>query len=309
MNQIIQFFIGKGGVGKSTTSALTALRLAESGHDTLLVSMDPAHNQRDIFRKKFSEKPQQVQNKLAVKEIDQDYWIAAYLKETQKELKKTYSYQSAFNIQNYFNILKFSPGLEEIALVRAFEHTLLHEKQRKYILFDMPPTALTLRFFSLPFITRIWLNELLKLRNEIYKKKEIVSKIQFGKKTIEQDKVQSRLKTLIDDHRVLRERLTAETAEINLVLNCDRLSFSEAKRIRQKLTEIGMDIERILVNKVTALANIDDITKAFSDYPVCPIPLSSCELSGLPSLQKHIQKMPFFPLSKEKGVLKNAATM
>jgi arsenite-transporting ATPase len=41
----------------------------------------------------------------------------------------------------------------------------------------MAPAALTLRFFSLPFITLIWLEELLTLRSQIYKKKEIISKI------------------------------------------------------------------------------------------------------------------------------------
>ena len=51
------FFVGKGGVGKSTTSAVVSLNFAENHRNTLLVSMDPAHNQRDIFDRPFSEKP------------------------------------------------------------------------------------------------------------------------------------------------------------------------------------------------------------------------------------------------------------
>jgi len=66
----IYFFIGKGGVGKSTSSALTAVHLAAAGRRTLLVSMDPAHNQRDIFDTPFSEKPRPVADGLSVKEID-----------------------------------------------------------------------------------------------------------------------------------------------------------------------------------------------------------------------------------------------
>ncbi len=51
------FHAGKGGVGKSTTSALSALHLARTGQNVLLVSLDPAHNQADIFDTDFSDKP------------------------------------------------------------------------------------------------------------------------------------------------------------------------------------------------------------------------------------------------------------
>ena len=228
MGSMIQFFIGKGGVGKSTTSALTALNLAHIGHDTLLVSMDPAHNQSDIFQRQFSEKPTPVECNLSVKEVDLDLWMKTYLKDTQAQLKKAYSYQSAFNIQNYYNILKYSPGLEEYALLLAFENTLHTEKKRDHILFDMPS------------ITLIWLNELLTLRSQIYVKKEIISKIQLGKREIEQDKVRARLASMIDDHNHLQQHFTANGTGINLVLNNDQLSFSEAIRIRQKLEDIGL---------------------------------------------------------------------
>ena len=110
--------------------------------------------------------------------------------------------------------------------------------KRDTIVFDMPPTALTMRFFSLPFITLIWLEELLKLRSQIYAKKEIISKIQFGKREIEQDKVKARLASLIDDHIHLQQHFIANGTAINLVLNNDPLSLAEAIRIRKKLGDI-----------------------------------------------------------------------
>ena len=189
MNPEIQFFIGKGGVGKSTTSAVTAVQFARNARDTLLVSMDPAHNQCDIFQKKCSEKPKRVADYLEVKEVDVDFWIEKYLKKTEKTIKQTYTYESAFNLQNYFNVLQFSPGLEEYALLLAFEDVLHTYGDKDIIMFDMAPTALTLRFFCLPSITLIWLEELLKLRNKIYAKKEIISKIKMFGKEIEQDKI------------------------------------------------------------------------------------------------------------------------
>ena len=174
METKLHFFIGKGGVGKSTASAISSAHLSNISQDTLLVSMDPAHNQRDIFEKEFSENPRHVADHLMVKEVDADYWIQQYLIETEDYIKRTYMYQSAFNLQNYFNVLQFSPGLEEYALLLAFENVLHTANGQDVIIFDMPPTALTLRFFSLPFITLIWLEELLNLRNGIYEKKEIM---------------------------------------------------------------------------------------------------------------------------------------
>jgi arsenite-transporting ATPase len=295
MNVNIQFFVGKGGVGKSTTSALTALDLAHRGYDTLLVSMDPAHNQRDIFQHRFSEKPQPVARNLAITEVDVDHWMASYLKETQSQLKKTYSYQSAFNIQNYYDVLKYSPGLEEHALLLAFKNVLNNEKTRDHILFDMPPTALTMRFFSLPSITLIWLNALLKLRIQIYEKKEILSKIRIGKKEIEQDTVKTRLQALIDDHLHLQQHFTADSTGINLVLNSDRLSFAEAIRIRQKLADIEVDIDRIIVNKVLRGDRLEAITRQFSECSIHRFPLSSGELYGLDALNRYLLEIPLNP--------------
>jgi len=294
MSVKIHFFIGKGGVGKSTTSALTALNLAHSNRETLLVSMDPAHNLKDIFQQQFSEKSFQVMRGLAVREVDIEYWMKVYLKDTESQLKKVYSYQSAFNIQSYYNILKYSPGLEEYALLLAFENVLHTADDKDEIIFDMPPTALTMRFFSLPFITLIWLEELLKLRKQIYDKKEIVSKIKFGKREIEQDKVKARLKSLIASHVKFSDLFTADTTDVNLVLNNDRLSFSEAIRIRQKLTEIGIDIGRVVINKLKNGELTEGIENTFNEYPITRFPLSSDELSGLESLKRYILENTVF---------------
>ena len=288
MGPKIHFFIGKGGVGKSTTSVLSALRMAHSGHDTLLVSMDPAHNQRDILELSFSEKPKPVVRNLAVKEVDIDYWMSTYLRDTESELKKVYSYHSAFNIQNYFNVLKYSPGLEEYALLLAYKDILRTEVDRSHIVIDMPPTALTLRFFSLPFITLIWLKELLKLRGQILDKKEIISKIKLGKKEIEQDKVKNRLETLIEDHSRLRGNFTATDTEINVVLNNDPLSVAEAKRIREKLADMGIQIANVVLNKARRNEPTDDIRVQFNDFPILPFPLSSKPLYGREALMTYI---------------------
>jgi len=290
MKPQLLFFIGKGGVGKSTTSAITAVHLARNSHKTLLVSMDPAHNQSDIFQQNFSEKPRQVADHLAIKEVDVDYWIEKYLKETEKTIKQTYSYESAFNLQNYFNVLQFSPGLEEYALLLAFENIIHTFEDKDVIVFDMAPTALTLRFFSLPFITLIWLEELLKLRNQIYAKKEIISKIKVWGKEIEQDKVKAKLELLIHDYEHLRDHFMTDETQINLVMNNDQLSFSEAFRIKKKLMDIGIDIESVLVNKSQYREVPDEIRDEFNNQKITLFPFSSKNILGYQAINEYIDE-------------------
>jgi arsenite-transporting ATPase len=280
----IYFFIGKGGVGKSTTSALTAVHLAATGRRTLLVSMDPAHNQSDIFGMRFSGKSRSVAPNLAVSEIDTETWIRRYLKETRNHLKRTYAYQSAFNLQDHFNVLQYAPGLEEYALLLAFEDIMQAAEDQDAIVFDMAPTALSLRFFSLPSISLVWLAELLKLRSAICDKKEIISKIKMGSCELETDRVRKKLDELIGSHTRLKSRFMSPKTHVNLVLNNDPLSLSEARRIERRLADIDIAIARVVVNKVGREETADAIAGIFSIQRLSMLPLVPGGILGLSGL-------------------------
>jgi len=290
MKPELQFFIGKGGVGKSTTSAITAVHLSRNSRDTLLVSLDPAHNQRDIFQQDFSEKARYVDSHLAIKEVDTEYWIKKYLKETEKTIKQTYSYESAFNLQSYFNVLQFSPGLEGYALLLAFENIIHTFEDKDIIIFDMAPTALTLRFFSLPLITLIWLEELLRLREKIYAKKEIISQIKIGSKMIEQDKVKVKLAKLIQEYGHLRDHFKSCATRINLVINSDKLSFSEAFRIKKKLLDIGINIEAVVINKSQSRLVPAEVRNEFNNQKIAQFPFSSKNILGYQAINEYLDE-------------------
>jgi len=110
----------------------------------------------------------------------------------------------------------------------------------------------------LPFISLIWLEELLKFRDQIYAKKEIISKIKFGRREIEQDKVKAKLELLIHNYEHLRDHSISDATKINLVMNTDRLSFAEAFRIKKKLKDIGIKIESVIINKAQSKKVPDD---------------------------------------------------
>ena len=102
----IVFYMGKGGTGKSTVSSLAGLGAAMTGKKTLVVSMDAAHNLSDIFETPLGHTPREIIPGLFAGEIDQERMIQIYLKETQRSLKKNYSYLTAFNLEKHFDILK-----------------------------------------------------------------------------------------------------------------------------------------------------------------------------------------------------------
>jgi len=289
MTAELQFFIGKGGVGKSTASALTALALAQKGIRTLLVSMDPAHNLGDIFETSFSDRPRPMLGHLAVMEVDIEQWVKTCLKQTEAATKQSYSYESAFNLEKHFDVLQYAPGAEEYALLLAFEDVLHTHGDHQTIILDMAPTALTLRFFSLPFITLVWLDALLRLREEIYTKKEIISKISFGGAQIERDAVKTKLTDMITNYTHLKDHFVSNGSRINLVINHDPLSFAEAFRIKTKLDQIGMRIEKLIINKTPMCAVPPEVASVFRNQQYSLLPTAPRHLVGMAALKAFVE--------------------
>jgi arsenite-transporting ATPase len=289
-NPINIFFMGKGGVGKSTSAALNAVFLAEKGFRVLMVSLDPAHNQSDIFEMKLSDKVLKIGTGISAIEVDQDQWINAYLKDVQNQIKKTYSYLTAFNLENYFKVIKHSPGLEEYALILAFKHIHQEFSHFDYLVFDMPPTALSLKFFSLPSLSLIWIKQLVSLRQEIIKKKEMVTKIKFGQKEFERDKVLNKINALKNDFQSLKDVFENRgQTRVQLVLNPDKLSFAESRRIFWALKDIQINIHQLIYNKMQPDSCCAEIENTFIDIPMLNFPLSETPLIGYEKLRQFLK--------------------
>jgi len=284
------FFLGKGGTGKSTASALLSLVLMEKGKKVLLASFDDAHNQSDIFETDFSDKACTLGPCLEVLQIDRDKEINRYLKKTAQNVKNSYAYLKAFNLDNYFDILKFSPGMEEYALVTAFMNLQSRYKNYDYLIIDMPPTALSLRFFNLPALSLVWIDQLEKLRMEIYKRKEIISRIKFAGKEFERDKVLSRIREIKSDYQALKN-IFEDPKKTNLfiVFNQDVLSVAETRRILDQLTALNIEIKGLICNDRMQEGQKEKNTEnKFLSIPIQHIPFSSFSLIGMSALKHHI---------------------
>jgi arsenite-transporting ATPase len=249
------FFLGKGGVGKTTLSGSFALSLARNGKKVLIASLDPAHNLGDALECPLNGNPKTVEKNLDALEINLSFWVEKYLKESRDQLKSNYSYNLTLNLDSFFNILKYSPGTEEYAVLWAIEdiHCRLGPLY-DVVVFDTPPTALSLRFLSLPAISGMWVKELTTLRLKILEKRQVITRLNPESPVAsscvdkDDDKVYGKLGSIRARLQAL-EALFSKESFISVIVNPDELSVSEALRIKEELSKLSIPISAICLNK------------------------------------------------------------
>ena len=242
----------------------------------------------DIFENKLSNKVSKVRNNLFALETDIDIWVKRYLKEIENEMRYTYKHQTAFNVGKYFKTLRYSPGLEEYAILLAIQDTLEKNKDKDIIVFDTPPTALTIKFISLPYSSLIWLNQLSDLRNVILEKKEIITRIHKGKKNEkETDNVLLKLNGMVSEFRILVDKFKSEGFHYIVVINPDKLSLFESTRIKNEFENLKININSVILNKYigekTFLKKVKDV---FPDSKISLLEKQQEEIIGLECIDK-----------------------
>lgn len=274
------FFMGKGGVGKSTLSSTVAGQLSTEGFKVLIVSLDPAHNLGDIFDIKLGDERTRISDSLDAIEIDLQKWVKKYLKKSRDEIISNYNYNLSINLDSYINILKYSPGTEEYAVLWAIEslYDRFHEEY-DYILFDTPPTALTLRFLAMPSITRLWVKELSGMREKILQKRQTLTRLNpeasvlKGARNKEDDKVSRHLGTI--SHRLEKlYHLFTEKSYVTIVVNNDKLSLAESVRIGEELEKLKITLNSLCLNKIESVDDDhENIHSAFAGFPIFKFPV------------------------------------
>ena len=254
----ILFFTGKGGVGKSTMAAAAAWQLSQRSR-VLIVSLDPAHNLGDIFGVVIKNGKKKFTKTLFLSEINLKKLSREYLEKETDVLSSTYSYLKTLNLDRYFSILKYSPGIEEYALLTSIEKTIRDETGFDYIIFDTPPTGLTLRFLALPKVTITWIDRLTQIRRQILEKRYTIHRIRgtlSSEETIldykeADDDILKRLWKLSDNYHALDGALRGSDCHVVVVFNPDILSLRESKRLIEGISELGLPLRLLIDNKIT----------------------------------------------------------
>ncbi len=266
---MIRMFLGKGGVGKTTCAAATAVSLAEAGRKTLIVSLDPAHNLGDVLDAELGDEPREVMDGLWAMEPDFEKVISKYLRELAERVKDVYGYLKIFNLDNYVDTLRYSPGVEEDAVLRKIME-ILRMGDYEEIVLDTPPTGLTVRMLVLPSVSLTWIEKLMELRLRLLGARRALEKLSGEKMVIRHGETEITVATDPEDDPIFRE-LEALRREISwlqgiitdgsrttvsMVVNPDVLSVREAARAIGVLKRVGIPMRRLIVNKYLRLSEV-----------------------------------------------------
>jgi len=247
------FFIGKGGVGKTTVSAAFALHRAtkHSGRHVLLVSTDPAHSLSDVLQKKLGNSrtkiPLRAGSQLTAWEIDSAKSFRRFLDEHRQELVETIERGSLFTAAEISALLETTlPGMSEIAALLAIQEAI-ESGTYSDIVVDTAPFGHTLRLFGLP-------EQFLRLLSflELSADRDRVLAQHFG------GNVRNRGTAFVDDWRSKVEELRKAFAgaSLFLVTTAERFALNESVRCVKQLQESDPDLalRAVVLNRVVLRA-------------------------------------------------------
>ena len=313
----VYFFMGKGGVGKTTCAAAFALQVAKT-KKTLIISLDPAHNLGDVLGLSLGEEPLEVCRNLYAVEVDFEHMILKHLKNLTDKIKDIYGYLRIFNLDSYIDVLKHSPGIEEYATLDKITEVIksnMAKKEYEVIVFDTPPTGLTLRIMALPSISSIWINKLIQLRMAILDRRRMVERITgekiksvIGGKVFEapsepkEDPIYNELLRIKDDVELVNSIFkNSKTTSTILIINPEILPILEARRALDFLKKLNIPVKYLIINKVLNIREAPESLKLkvkqqeealgkarelFKELNIIEIPFLPREPKGLSELEE-----------------------
>jgi len=256
------FFGGKGGVGKTTVSSAYALKCANAGLETLVVSTDPAHSTSDVFDQQFDDDPARVEGRenLWAMEIDPDEEVEQHMMDIKRRMSDQVSPAIVNEIDRQIELAHQTPGAYEAALFDRFIEVMRENTPGEgesdgeafdRVVFDTSPTGGTLRLLSLPDFLDEWIDRLIDKRS---KSIDLFEKAAIGDKEARR----KRDEDPIIAHLVARQekfefaaRMLRNDAAFYLVLNPDELSIRETERAITQLSEYELSVDGLVLNRIT----------------------------------------------------------
>ena len=321
----IILFTGKGGVGKTTVAAATAIKAAKEGKKTLVISTDPAHSLSDALDIQLSPEPTNIAPNLFAQEFDVYYSMEKHWNNMRHLMQTIFRYKGLKNV--VAEELSVLPGMEEASAFLWLEK-YYREGEYELIVIDSAPTGETLTLLSLPQVAKSWMTKAFNPKNiavkTLTKSLRLFTGVPVDKGLEEMDDLFGRLES------IQKVFLNPEITSIRIVTNPEKMVIREAKRAYTYLQLYGYNVDAVVINRIlpSSAGNdtfksyieaqgkyIEEIEESFSPIPVLKVKHQGHEVFGQKLLSKigasvykghtasdvlHLDK-PFEIIENEKG--------
>jgi arsenite-transporting ATPase len=294
----IILYTGKGGVGKTSMSAATAVHISEMGYKTIVLSTDMAHSLSDSF---------DVDIGYGLKRIEKNLWAQEI--NVTKELMKNWGALQEFVIkflkyQGFEDVMaeEFSifPGMEELfSLLKLMDY--VEEQKYDVAIIDCAPTASTIRMLSFPDILEWYMSRLFHIERKLMKAVRPVAK-RVTKMPLPQDEVYSSIEELYYRIDSLKDILSdSKTSTTRIVMNPEKMVIKESQRVYTYLSLFGLSVDCIIMNRIipdgvqdahfkrwktVQKKHMELAQECFSPLPIFEVGLQDTEVVGVKLLKK-----------------------
>jgi arsenite-transporting ATPase len=299
----VLLFTGKGGVGKTTTAAATALTLAERGARVVLTSADPAHSLSDALEVPLGSAPEQVAPGCWAQQLDALERMESSWGEIRSWLVEVMDWAglSAMEAEE----LAVLPGFEELVALLEIDR-LAGCGRYDVVIVDCAPTAESIRLLSLPDLLGWYMERLFPASRRMTRlvRPVLARMTDLPVASAEVFDAGERFHRQIES---VRRLLTdAARTSVRLVLTPERMSVAEARRTHTYLSLFGYHVDAVVVNRVlpaegrgaflTAMraaqrVQLDVLDDAFAPLPVLPAAHAPGEVLGVEAMREHGRRL------------------
>jgi arsenite/tail-anchored protein-transporting ATPase len=291
----IILYLGKGGVGKTTVSAATAVRSAQLGKRTLVVSTDLAHSLADCLQANLTSSPIELMDNLWAQEVNVLDEMRRGWGKLQESVTKSLRKQGIDSV--IAEELALIPGMEEIvSLINIYRNA--RENNFETVIIDAAPTGETVRLLSMPDTFQWYAGRISKLNGGALNLARPLLKAVLPTTEI-MDAVQS----LSERVKTLREVLSnPDISSYRPVVNPERMVLKEALRAETYLALFGYPIDGVICNRVIPPGDYQDafmqdiyrnqekirqrIHQTFAPLPIWEGPYLSHDILGIKQLDE-----------------------
>ncbi|MCL2687730.1 MAG: arsenical pump-driving ATPase GET3 [Methanobrevibacter sp.] len=300
---IFVFIGGKGGVGKTSISAATAIWMAEQGKKTLIVSTDPAHSLSDSLEAPMSHTPTLIMENLYGVEIDPE--IAMEQQQAELESKKSLATNDQAMgldmLTEQLELASSSPGADEAVAFEVFLQVMT-TNEYDVVVFDTAPTGHTLRLLSFPDLMDSWIGKMIKVKTSLG---SIANTFKNLIPFMGDDEDPQSVAELEETKRKIDEAKKVmsnpERTTFKMVVIPEEMSIYESDRAMEVLAKNNMTVDGVIVNQI--MPDIDNcdfcqsrhklqqkrmalIRQKFSHQTIAEIPLFKEEVKGIKKLKE-----------------------